>query len=219
MAGGRTKRIENVVSPSAPDMGGEHDFPTLRLPANWQSVVNALLARYRADSRLSNAPEFTQFSEYCEEQRLPQDWRERNGFGESPLPGRQLFFAEEWQTIASRFSDDELRERRGWTDRRIVTAKDRLSEIRHLVRQAVTTADENYEWLLCGALPIRSSAGRDAVMAFGFRESTFGSDYTWFGVFDDDAEFRDWLQRSGWCTGMGDLKALGDAVLAMWDAG
>jgi len=27
------------------------------------------------------------------------------------------------------------------------------------------------------------------------------------------------LQRSGWCTGMGDLKALGDAVLAMWDAG
>ena len=185
-------------------------------PAGGQQLVDKLLAQYRPDSRLVGVSEFKPLTDFCEEERPPQIWWEANGYGESPLPGRQVFLAKRWNDIAANFSDDELRNRRGWSDRRKVTDVDRMAEIRYRVRQAVTTTDAEQEWFMCGGLPIRSTAGRDAVLGFGYYEWAFGPDYTWFGVFDDDEEFRDWMRRSDWCTGVGDLKALGDRVLGLW---
>jgi hypothetical protein len=185
-------------------------------PEGGQPLVDKLLARYRVDSRLVGVPDFKPLTDFCEGERLPQAWWELNGYRESPLPGRQVFLAMGWQDIATNFSDDELRDRRGWSDQRKVTDADRMAEIRYLVRQAVTTTDAEQELFMCGGLPIRSTAGREAVLGFGYYEWAFGPDYTWFGVFNDDEEFRDWMRRSDWCTGVNDLKRLGDSALQMW---
>lgn len=178
--------------------------------------MDKLLAQYRPDSRLIGVSEFKPLTDFCEEERLPQMWWEANGYGETPLPGRQVFLAKYWNDIAANFNDAELRDRRGWSDRRKVTDADRMAEIRYRVRQAVTTADVDQEWFMCGGLPIRTTAGRDAVLGFGYYEWAFGPDYTWFGVFDDDEEFRDWMRRSDWCTGLNDLRVLGPSALDMW---
>jgi hypothetical protein len=188
----------------------------MRMAATQQQQIDRLLARYRSDSRLLDAPELKPLTEFCEAEQLPQDWWELNGYGEALMPGREVFLAQSWPDIAENFTDDALRDRREWSDARKVTDVDRMAEIRYLVRQAVTTIDAEQAWFMCGGLPIRSTGGREAVLGFGYFESGFGPDCTWFGVFDDDEEFRDWMRRSEWCTGMADLKALGDRALEMW---
>ena len=194
-------------------------FRTMALPAEQQDIVDALLAKYRPDRRLEREPALKKLAAYCRDEGIPHDWAELNDFGERPIRGYDVFLAQEWAEIGIEFSDDALRDARGWSERRIITDADRIRAIRRAVHQAVTMADECAEPFLCGGLPVKSRAGRAVVLAFAYRESTFGSGWHWFGVFDDVAEYRDWMRRSGWCAGMADLKELGDGGLEMWQRG
>jgi hypothetical protein len=196
-----------------------NDFPTMMLPKDVQPVLDHLLAKYDPAKRFERHPTFLALARYCRAEELPQAWVALHDYGEKPLRGYEIFLAEEWDVISAGFSDNNLRDQRGWSESRTIADADRLREIRRSVRQAVTMHDEDSEPYACGGLPVRSTAGQEVVLGFAFRESTFGADWHWFGVFDDAAELRDWMRRSGWCTGMADLKEREGELLAAWERG
>jgi hypothetical protein len=120
-----------------------------------------------------------------------------------------------------RLNDEEMREELGLDEDDELNDEERADFVRTVLRDEVTSgeAGESDVHPLCRGIWLEDSEGRTALLGFATSGEGFsGSSVEWYGLYDDEEEFREAVRSRGFVVDADDVDELADdELLALWE--
>jgi hypothetical protein len=122
---------------------------------------------------------------------------------------------------SGRLNDEQFREELALEEDDDVSDDDRAEFVRDVLREEVAggAVGESDVHPLCRGIWIEDNEGRAALLGYAVSGEGFsGSGVEWYGLYDDEEEFRDALRSRGYLTDPEDVDEVDDdELLALWE--